>query len=246
MTKILGIIPSRYGSQRLRGKALIEIGGKTMVQRVFEQASKAKKLDKVIVATDDERIFSHVKDFGGEAVMTSPNHPTGTDRCAEVALRFQDEYDVCINVQGDEPFINPDQIDELARLFDDSTTQIGTLVSRISEYDELFDYKEAKVVLNSKTMEAMYISRSPIPYYKDKIQPQWLKLHPYYKNLGIYGFQTGILASISNLPMSSLEIAEGLEQVRWLEHYRIKVGISKISTLSIDTADDLKKADKYL
>lgn len=246
MTKILGIIPSRYGSQRLRGKALIDIGGKTMVQRVFEQASKAKKLDKVIVATDDERIFSHVKDFGGEAVMTSPNHPTGTDRCAEVALRFQDEYDVCINIQGDEPFINPDQIDELARLFDDSTTQIGTLVSRISEYDELFDYKEAKVVLNSKTMEAMYISRSPIPYYKDKIQPQWLKLHPYYKNLGIYGFQTKILASISNLPMSSLEIAEGLEQVRWLEHYRIKVGISKISTLSIDTADDLKKADKYL
>lgn len=246
MTKILGIIPSRYGSQRLRGKALIDIGGKTMVQRVFEQASKAKKLDKVVVATDDERIFTHVTDFGGEAVMTSHNHPTGTDRCAEVALRYEKDYDVCVNIQGDEPFINPDQIDELARLFDNPDTQIGTLVSRIVDYDELFDHKEAKVVFNAKTLEAMYISRSPIPYYKDKIQPQWLKLHPYYKNLGIYGFQTKILANISQLPMSALEIAEGLEQVRWLEHYRIKVGVSKISTLSIDTADDLKKASKYI
>ena len=246
MAKILGIIPSRYGSQRLKGKALIDIGGKTMVQRVFEQASKSKKLDKVIVATDDERILAHVKDFGGEAVMTSEHHPTGTDRCAEVALKFQDDYDVSINIQGDEPFINPDQIDELAKLFDDPNTQIGTLVSRIKDYDELFDYKEAKVVFNSKTMEAMYISRSPIPYYKDKIKPQWLQLHPYYKNLGIYGFQTKILASISTLPMSALEIAEGLEQVRWLEHYRIKVGVSRMSTLSIDTADDLKKATQYL
>ena len=245
MKKILGIIPSRYHSTRLEGKALIDIGGKSMTQRVYEQASKCKKLDKVIVATDDERIFEHVTGFGGNVMMTSKDHQNGTERCAEVANKSGDEFGFVINIQGDEPFIDPAQIDEVATLFEDNETEIATLGKKIISYEELIDEKEAKIALNVKN-EAVYMSRSPIPYLRAVAMQEWHLKHDYYKHIGIYGFRSEILANISKLQSSPLEIAEGLEQLRWLAYYKIKVGITEYETLAIDTAEDLKLVEKYL
>ncbi len=245
MKKILGIIPARYDSQRLKGKVLMDIGGKSMVQRVYEQATKSERLDKVLVATDHAQVFEHVKNFGGEVMFTSSQHQTGTDRCAEVAQKMGDEYSIVINIQGDEPFIDPEQINEVARLFDEEGTQIATLAKKITTYEELIDEKEAKVALNTR-LEAVFMSRSPIPYLRGVAMSEWIRHFDYYKHIGIYGFQAEILANIAKIPPSLLEQAEGLEQLRWMAHYCIKVGITSFETLAIDTEADLRLAEKYL
>jgi 3-deoxy-manno-octulosonate cytidylyltransferase (CMP-KDO synthetase) len=241
--KILGIVPARYNSTRFPGKPLADINGKTMIQRVYEQASKSTQLSKVIIATDDERIYNHVvKDFGGVATMTSPQHQSGTDRCAEIVSNdSSNAWDVVVNIQGDEPYIQPEQIDLLCSLFSSAETQIATLVKKISSTDELFNHNNVKAILNLRK-EAIYFSRSPIPYNKNFPEHDWLKYSTYYKHIGIYGYRTEILKTISALPKTNLEITESLEQLRWIENgYTIKAEITLQESIAIDTPDDLKK-----
>ncbi|MBC7915992.1 MAG: 3-deoxy-manno-octulosonate cytidylyltransferase [Pyrinomonadaceae bacterium] len=238
--RILGVIPARYSSTRFPGKPLIDIKGKSMIQRVYEQALKASKLDEVIVATDDERILLHVRAFGGKAILTSPNHQSGTDRCAEVAEKLPG-FDVIINIQGDEPFIDPSQIDLLCGCFSTQQTELATLVKKITSEDELYNPNSPKVILNNKS-EAIYFSRTPIPYLRNIEPADWLTKHLFYKHIGIYGYRVDILKAITLLPISSLEIAEALEQLRWIENgYQIKVAETDIETLAIDTPEDLKR-----
>jgi len=245
MPKILGIIPARFHSQRLPGKVMIDIGGKTMIQRVYEQSLKARLLDKVIVATDHPMVFDHIVAIGGEAWMTDENHSNGTSRCAEIAEKLKDDYSVIINIQGDEPFIDPNQIDLIAELFDDSNTQIATLIKKIEENYQIFDEKEAKVIFNDK-QEAIYFSRSPIPYLHQKPKDNWIEFMPFYKHLGLYGFQTDVLLKAVQLAPHPYEIAESLEQLRWLAHFKIKVAISTQDTLAIDSEADLKLVEKFI
>ncbi|MBK5286364.1 MAG: 3-deoxy-manno-octulosonate cytidylyltransferase [Bacteroidia bacterium] len=239
---ILGIIPARYGSTRLPGKPLVEINGKTMVQRVYEQAGRSQKLNKVVVATDNDKIFSHVREFGGEVMMTSPQHQSGTDRCAEIISKQEQQmWDVIVNIQGDEPFIQPEQIDLLCSCFDDDKTQIATLVKEIAASEELFNHNNVKVILN-KYKQALYFSRSPIPYCRNFPEPEWLKQNTYYKHIGIYGYRANTLREIAELPKTKLEITESLEQLRWLENgYPIHAEITSIESVAIDTPDDLLK-----
>jgi 3-deoxy-manno-octulosonate cytidylyltransferase (CMP-KDO synthetase) len=244
MNKILGIIPARYDSTRLKGKSLADIGGKSMIQRVYEQASKTQKLHKIMVATDHQGIFDHVKSFGGEVMMTSPNHQNGTERCAEVAAKMGDDYPIVINIQGDEPFINPYQIDQVAELFEDEKTLIATLAKKIISYEELIDEKEAKIALN-QNFEVAYMSRSPIPYLRSVAMETWHLHQDYYKHIGIYGFKADVLTKVAQLPPSTLEVSEGLEQLRWTAYYPIKIGFTEFETLAIDTPDDLVKALEY-
>lgn len=241
--KIIGIIPSRYASSRFPGKPLVDIGGKTMIRRVYEQAARSKSLSSVIVATDDERIFNEVKSFGGNVMMTSASHNNGTERCAEVATTS--DADVIINIQGDEPFIQPEQIDLLAALFADSKVQIGTLVKEHPLNDELKNPARIKVVLN-KNMEALYFSRSVIPFLQDSSHPDSYrdsKLNAqYHKHIGIYGYRKDVLLEIVKLPSSPLELAESLEQLRWLENgYRIQCALTTHDSISVDTPEDLNK-----
>jgi len=241
---ILGIIPARYASTRFPGKPLVDIAGKSMIQRVYEQAKKCVHLTEVIVATDDERIYKHVHDFGGSAIITSPDHQSGTDRCAEVALKHP-QYDVIINIQGDEPYIDPEQISKLAFCFQNSDTQIATLIKKISTEQELFNTNSPKVVIN-KLSEAVYFSRSPLPHIRGQEQTEWLKHYTYFKHIGIYGYRADILQQITQLPVSSLEKAESLEQLRWIENgYRIKVAETELETYAIDTPEDLEKLSKF-
>ncbi|MBN4049599.1 3-deoxy-manno-octulosonate cytidylyltransferase [Bacteroidales bacterium AH-315-N07] len=237
----LGIIPARYASTRLPGKPLVYIKGKTMIQRVYENAVKAKSLNDLIIATDDKRIKDHVHDFGGEVIMTSAKHKSGSDRCCEVIKIMKGSYNNIINIQGDEPFINPKQIDLVTKCFDDKTVQIATLVKEIKDNNEIFDSNIPKVIINSND-EAVYFSRSPIPYYQ-KIKPEkWSKKHKYFKHIGIYGFRADVLKEITNLQQSPLEIAESLEQLRWIENgYKIKVAYTKHESYSVDTPEDLKR-----
>lgn len=241
--KILGIIPSRYASTRFPGKPLVQIDGKSMIQRVYEQASLSKSLDQVVVATDDLRIAEEVKRFGGTYIMTSDTHQSGTDRCAEVVAQLKD-FDHVINIQGDEPYINPEQIDLLASCFQDKDVQLATLIKQINSEEELFNINIPKVILNT-AMEAQYFSRQTIPYLRNIPEKDWLKTHPFYKHIGIYGYTTTILNEITKLPSSSLERAENLEQLRWLENgYRIQTKITTLETIAIDTPDDLNKIFK--
>lgn len=238
--QILGIIPARYASTRFPGKPLADIGGKSMIQRVYEQAQKCVHLSQVIVATDDERIFKHVDRFGGKAVMTSPDHQSGTDRCAEVALEHP-RYDVIINIQGDEPYIDPAQISKLIACFQDSGTQIATLVKKVLTIQELQSTNTPKVIIN-KYSEAIYFSRSALPHIRSQEPQNWLEHFTYFKHIGIYGYRADILQQITRLPLSSLEKAESLEQLRWVENgYKIKVAETEIETIAIDTPEDLKK-----
>lgn len=238
--KILGIIPARYASTRFPGKPLVEIAGKSMIRRVYEQSVKCPHLAGVLVATDDERIFNHVTDFGGKAVMTSSNHTSGTDRCAEVALQYPN-HEVVINIQGDEPYIDPEQISNLALCFDDPDTQIATLVKKITSSEELFNTNSPKVILN-KHSEAIYFSRSPLPHIRGKQPEDWLNHFTYFKHIGIYGYRADVLQQITRLSVSSLEKAESLEQLRWIENgYRVKVAETELETIAIDTPEDLKK-----
>ena len=238
--KILGIIPARYASTRFPGKPLVDIAGKSMIQRVYEQAKKCAQLSEVIVATDDDSIFEHVHGFGGKAVMTSSAHQSGTDRCAEVAKKHP-EYEVVINIQGDEPYIDPEQIAKLINCFNDSGTQIATLIKKVSTNEELHSTNSPKVVVN-KNSEAIYFSRSPLPHIRGQEPQNWLQHFTYFKHIGIYGYRADILQLITKLPVSSLEKAESLEQLRWVENgYKIKVAETETETIAIDTPEDLEK-----
>lgn len=237
--KILGIIPSRYASTRFPGKPLISLNGKTMIQRVYEQAS-ASNLDKVIVATDDNRIYDHVLSFGGEAMMTSLDHLTGTDRCVETYIKLGEQYDAVINIQGDEPVIRPSQLDLLSFCFNDDSCEIATLAVKIEEQEILTDSSKIKTVLDHNS-NAIYFSRQPIPYQQKPIE-EWLSNHKYYKHVGIYGFRSDILLELGKLPASNLEKAESLEQLRWLENgYKIQVKITEFDSISIDIPKDVDR-----
>jgi 3-deoxy-manno-octulosonate cytidylyltransferase (CMP-KDO synthetase) len=241
------IIPARYSSTRFPGKPLVSIGGKSMIQRVYEQASKA--LPDVYVATDDQRIFDAVIAFGGKAIMTSDQHKSGTDRCYEAFTKLEEWFDVVINVQGDEPFIQPEQILELQKCFEEHETQIATLAKEITEkdgFDFLNNPNNPKLVINSRN-EAMYFSRSIIPFIRGAETGNWISRHSYLKHVGIYAYRADILHDLTLLDQSPLEIAESLEQLRWLENgYRIKVGFTDVETVGIDTPEDLEKVKELL
>lgn len=244
--KIIGIIPARYASTRFPAKPLIDIGGKSMIQRVYVQSKKAKSLTDVVVATDDERIATHVKKFGGNVVMTSESHQSGTDRCFEAINAFCKDADVVINIQGDEPFIQPEQIDLVASCFASADVQIATLVKKITTDEELFNVNIPKVLLN-KNKEAILFSRQTIPHIRGKEMQEWLKNYTFYKHIGIYAYRTKVLAEITALKQSPLELAESLEQLRWLENgYKIKVEITDFESVAVDTPEDLKKLAKFL
>lgn len=241
--QILGIIPARYASTRFPAKALVDIGGKSMIQRVYEQASKATKLSQVIVATDDERISDHVLSFGGKVVMTSENHQSGTDRCYEALLKTEGNYDYVINIQGDEPFISPEPIDNLANELN-GLIELATLVKVIDSEDLLFNVNVPKAVLNVRR-EILYFSRQTIPYIRNYEKDQWLENHTFYKHIGIYAYRTDVLAALTKLPVSSLEKAEALEQLRWLENgYSIKAVITSDDSHGVDTPEDLDKVTR--
>jgi 3-deoxy-manno-octulosonate cytidylyltransferase (CMP-KDO synthetase) len=242
--KILGIIPARYASTRFPGKPLADVKGKPMIRRVYELAKKCKLLSDVVVATDDERIVKAVKKFKGNVVVTSAKHESGTDRCFEALKKFGGRYDAVINIQGDEPFIHPDQITKVAKCFSDKNVQLATLAMKIKSIHELTNHNTVKVIINKKK-EAIYFSRTAIPYYRGEDFTEWLKMHVYYKHVGIYGYRSDILSEITKLEPSSLEMAESLEQLRWIENgYRIAVELTDLETYSIDTPEDLKNALK--
>ncbi len=237
--KILGIIPSRYGSTRFPGKPLVDIKGKSMIWRVYEQSAKSGLIDKLIVATDDSRIYHEITSRGGEAVMTSTEHKNGTERCVEALEKSGTEYDYVINIQGDEPFMKPEHIDKLAILLD-GTTEIATLVTNIKDERTLWNEGVAKVILN-KDKEVLYFSRQVIPFLKGYATREWPGRFPFYKHVSLYGYRSDILKTISTLPPSPLETAESLEQLRWLENgYRIKADVTDYHGVSIDTPEDLE------
>lgn len=242
--KFLVIIPARYASTRFPGKPLADLGGKSVIQRVYEQAQKA--VPDVYVATDDERIFEAVERFGGRAVMTSADHRSGTDRLNEAYAKIGKGFDTVINVQGDEPFIQPQQIEAIKGCFDSAGTEIATLVQPIEDVETLQNPNSPKVVLNARS-EAIYFSRSTIPYVRGKEKEEWLKVHRFYKHIGMYAYRGDVLQAITALPPSSLEKAENLEQLRWIENgYRIKVAVTSHATIGIDTPADLDQALQFL
>ena len=237
---ILGLIPARYASSRFPGKPLLEILGKTMIQRVYEQAKKSNRLEDVVVATDDERIFKHVKSFGGNVVMTLTDHPSGTDRCFEALKKTGKEYSYIINIQGDEPFIDPSQIDLLAALCN-GETELATLMIPVDSHEVLFDSGEVKITMNNK-QEALYFSREVIPHIKGVDKKDWHKHFPYFRHAGMYAYRADILEQITKLPPSSLEKAESLEQLRWLENgFKIKLAVTDFDSHCIDTPEDVEK-----
>ena len=240
--KFVGIIPARFASTRFPGKPLADILGQPMIQRVYERASKV--LDTVVVATDDQRIYDAVIKFGGRVVMTSENHKTGTDRCYEALTKLSETYDVVINIQGDEPFIAIEQIEALKQCFVSDQIQLATLVKPFdtnASFVELENPNTPKVVL-SQTGEAICFSRSVIPYLRGVEKEQWASAHTYYKHIGIYAYRADILAKITKMSQTSLEKAESLEQLRWLENgLRINVAITMSDNYSIDTPEDLQR-----
>jgi len=240
--KIIGVIPARFASTRFPGKPLIDIFGKSMIRRVYEQASKSAMLSSVVVATDDQRIFDHVTSFGGEVVMTSAHHQSGTSRCHEVVEKLSHLLpDVVINIQGDEPFIDPQQIDLLANMFSDKKIEIATLVKKIRSSDELFNPNVVKSV-KGKDGRALYFSRSPIPFMRGAEQTEWMQKGTFYKHIGIYAYRTEILKEIVQFPPSPLEIAESLEQLRWIENgLAIYTSETDFEGFAVDTPEDLAK-----
>lgn len=239
--KILGIIPARYASTRFPAKPLADISGKSMIQRVYERASTSKSLAKVVVATDHEKIYAHVKQFGGEACMTREDHQSGTDRCYEALSQETEQFDYVINIQGDEPFIAPEQIDLLASCFS-TEVSLATLVKQIDSSAALLNPNVVKAVLD-KDGYALYFSREALPHQRGISKEDWLKHGIFYKHIGIYGYQSKALAEIVKLPVSALEKAEALEQLRWLENgYKIKTRETAIESMGIDTPEDLEEA----
>jgi len=242
--KFIGIIPARYASTRFPGKPLAVLGGKTVIQRVYEQASSV--LEEAYVATDDARIFDAVEAFGGRAVMTRADHKSGTDRIEEAAEKIGTDADVIINVQGDEPFIQRSQIETLMQLFENTETQIGTLGKRFESIDAALNPNSPKIVTDLQGF-ALYFSRSIIPFVRGQEQTVWLEKYPFLKHLGLYAYRREVLREVTKLPQSPLEIAESLEQLRWLENgYRIRVGLTDVETVGIDTPEDLQRAEEFL
>ena len=242
--KFIGIIPARFASTRFPGKPLAMLGGRTVIQRVYEQATAI--LEEAYVATDDERIYQTVEQFGGRAVMTRPDHKSGTDRIEEAAEKIGTQADVIINIQGDEPFIQQSQIETLMHLFDEPTTQIGTLGKRFETIEAALNPNSPKIVTDKRGF-ALYFSRSIIPFIRGKEQCEWLQHFPFLKHLGLYAYRREVLREVTLLPQSPLEIAESLEQLRWLENgYRIRVGLTDVETVGIDTPEDLQRAEAFL
>ena len=242
--KILGIIPARYASTRFPAKPLAEIAGQTMIERVYRQVEKSN-VNETIVATDDERILRHVLAFGGKACMTSPDHQSGTDRCYEALQQQTQHYDYVINVQGDEPFIDPHQINLIASLLD-GMAELATLGKKINSSEQLFNPNVVKLVKDSSG-RALYFSRSTIPHLRSTPENEWLAKHSFFKHIGMYAYRTDILKKITQLPVSSLERAEALEQLRWLENgFSIQVAETDVETIGVDTPEDLKKAIAFI
>jgi 3-deoxy-manno-octulosonate cytidylyltransferase (CMP-KDO synthetase) len=242
---ILGVIPARYASSRFPGKPLVMIDGKSMIMRVYEQTLKTTVLNRVIVSTDDERIFNHVKECGGEVMMTSETHVSGTSRIGEVVenLSFLGKcpYDVIVNIQGDEPFIDPSQIDLVVSLFNDRQVQIGTLIREIVNSEDLFNSNVVKVVVDNSG-KVLYFSRSPIPFLRGVPQDKWIDHNTYFRHIGLYAYRSSILKPILNLPAAPPEQAESLEQLRWLYNgYSIHAAVTDIETVGIDVPEDLLK-----
>lgn len=238
---ILGVIPARYASTRFPAKMLADIAGKAMIERVYEQATKAQKLSKVIVATDHEAIAEKVLTFGGEVVMTSVHHQSGTDRCAEAWKCQQTSFSHLINIQGDEPFIKPEQIDLLATILQEENVEIATLAIQLHESARLFDPNVVKVVRDLRG-NALYFSRHPIPFCRNASQEDWLGKFTYLQHVGLYGYRVDVLEKITQLSPSSLEKAESLEQLRWLENgFQIRVGITTHESFGIDVPEDIEK-----
>lgn len=245
--KCIAIIPARYASTRFPAKPLALLGGKPIIEHVYNQVRKA--VDSVVVATDDERIRNVVESFGGTAIMTSTEHQSGTDRCYEALTKVGGDYDIVINVQGDEPFIQPSQIASLIACFEDETTDIATLVKPFEAKDgiEALENPNSPKVVISRDMKAIYFSRSVIPYKRGVERTEWLNEGRYYKHIGMYAFRTQTLAEVTSLEQSPLEISEKLEQLRWLENgYRIGIGITCVETIGIDTPEDLERAERHL
>lgn len=245
--RVVAIIPARYSSTRLPAKPLQKLGRKSIIEWVYEAVSGV--IDDVVVATDDERIADEVERFGGRAIMTSTLHRSGTDRCAEALEMLDAEYDVVINVQGDEPFIRREHIETLLGCFKHTDTDIATLAKPFTEEDgadSLLNPNNVKVVVGLDG-RALYFSRSPIPYLRDLPQEEWLKHHAYLKHLGIYAFRVSVLRAVTSLDSTPLEGAECLEQLRWLESgYRITVAETRYASIGIDTAEDLQRAEEFI
>lgn len=242
--RFIGIIPARFASTRFPGKPLAVLDGKSVIERVYEQASQV--LQAVYVATDDERIYDHVLSFGGKAVMTSAAHRSGTDRIAEAMTKVEGDWDVVVNIQGDEPFIRRSQIETLCQCFGDAETQIATLGKHFDSMEAVKNPNSPKIVTDNRGY-ALYFSRSAIPYVRGKDESEWLKWFPYLKHIGIYAYKTNVLKEITTFEPSPLEMAESLEQLRWLQNgYRIKVGKTDVETIGIDTPEDLRRAEDFL
>lgn len=243
--KILGIIPARYASTRFPGKPLINIMGKSMLQRVYEQSKKSLKLTEVVVATDDDRIARHAESFGAKVVITHPDHPSGTDRCFEAYKKTNQDFDYIINIQGDEPFIDPGQIDLLASICDGST-ELATLMIKCNSHEVLFDKGEVKITLNTNN-EALYFSRMVIPFIKGVDEKDWHKHFNYFRHVGMYAYRNDILEKVTTMTPSSLEKAESLEQLRWLENgLKIKCAETLHDSHCIDTPEDVEKVIKLM
>ena len=239
--KVIAIIPARFASTRFPGKPLVLIHDKPMIQHVYEKALSSGFFKKVIVATDDERIKNVVSEFGGEVMMTNKNHQSGTDRCGEVIQKLPNEFDVVVNIQGDEPFIHFAQLEELIGLFKTTPAQIGTLKKALTNHDELINPNVVKVV-TGVDQRALYFSRHPIPFLRDSVQKEWIGKQAYYKHIGLYGYRVETLQEIVQLSASLLEKSESLEQLRWLEYgYQIFVAETNHESIGIDTPEDLKK-----
>jgi 3-deoxy-manno-octulosonate cytidylyltransferase (CMP-KDO synthetase) len=247
MKSFVAIIPARFASTRFPGKPLAILGGKPVIQRVYEQAKKV--FENVFVATDDDRIYDAVEQFGGKAIMTSPNHKSGTDRCYEAYQKCGIETDVVVNIQGDEPFIHQSQLLTIKELFLQPETDIATLVKPFASdtsFDVLSNPNSPKVVVDDN-WNALYFSRSVIPYLRGKETETWASEHTYYKHIGLYAFKSDVLGKVTSLEQVPLEIAESLEQLRWLSAgYTIKVGKTNVETIGIDTPEDLAAAEKFL
>lgn len=242
--KFIGIIPARYASSRFPGKPLAMLGGKMVIERVVEQVSSI--LDNVYVATDDQRIYDAVTGFGGRAIMTRTDHQSGTDRIREAYEKIGEDFDVIINIQGDEPFIQQSQIKTVMECFNDENTQIATLGKPFETMEAVRNPNSPKIVIDNNGY-AMYFSRSEIPFVRNVDEKEWINKYPFMKHIGLYAYRSNVLKEITELPQSSLELAESLEQLRWLQNgYKIKVGTTDVETVGIDTPDDLKRAEEYL
>lgn len=242
--KFIGIIPARYASSRFPGKPLAMLGGKMVIERVVEQVSSI--LDNVYVATDDQRIYDAVTGFGGRAIMTRTDHQSGTDRIREAYEKIGEDFDVIINIQGDEPFIQRSQIKTVMNCFNDENTQIATLGKLFTTMEAVRNPNSPKIVIDNNGY-ALYFSRSEIPFVRNVDEKEWINKYPFMKHIGLYAYRSNVLKEITELPQSSLELAESLEQLRWLQNgYKIKVGTTDVETVGIDTPDDLKRAEEYL